>query len=1070
MVGSAAPLANPRTPANARKNPLPPPPKFLELEILSAILDYLPVSDLMRFARLSRKYREMVYDDSRWVSRLISLGCWNEAEARRRYEEAARQRREAAEKKNAAKPGAPKKLFDASDEEQKQNQRMTRHTSTLADGFETMNLAPSGIRKDPISDPDALLDVLKNVKSIRGYARHEYGKIYGALAPFYYDLVRSKSHTDPVLFKLFRDPERQAKMLANLHIFAKSDWSAGWRHREEKLTAMSGLFEGAVLREFEQGYEMWDIDGRMRRFASVLDTLNGGSASQELFVHKNPLLNDPAVNANPIDCLDKAPLDSIALDPAREFLGLLGRKVNEQGGIIQRVFPRPTPVFWAFLDKVREEIVAEYLNSLFDEAHERSIPSYLRAISSLFEQVLQFLQSLDIPPDSDHKDTHPKPPESPARPQKAELSERARKFLLHIFEPHIDLYLQEELDFFTKHAETEVGNWEKKLSEQDATAESFYMSNFQRQAEKKDFLTSFKKVVMMPVNVLPVFPLASPFGTAKPVSSPSNGAGISNGSGSASNVKTTRAAAPSLAPPGGERMGTPLPGKAPTDELAAKAQLMASRLESIKSLFSLEMALNLVHAAKASLGRAAVFIQLQGQVGEECREQCATIFVNLLRVLGLGHVKSGFDKAVEHLGHYNPREVASDHRHNGDKSGGVTPLVMFIELVNVGDLIGQMIDVFYEQQLAATKIADRNDFLDPATVAKKKFEQMLDESVAAGLNKGIDVLMDEVGYLCATTQKPGDYNPSGAGTSSSSVNGATGGSMSSVVDKRASTLSVASTANIVQDLGPTETAKRIVSLVSSHTSMLVGSTDKSMLDVFNQEVGLRLFTALCKHLKRQRVSVDGAVKLIADFNLYFDFIQSLKNNELLAYFRALRELSQIYLIDAAAHAKEMATIIADGDRFAGIFRAEEVYEFAERRADWYSVRREVERAMYGLECEIMWGSCNCLVFFSFFLLFFFLVVYFSCVARRPGKGSGSEVEVTYWGNFAFAWERFAHTCIRTWIHDICWWEWLACRLRNSWERDTERGKCHGRMYTWPLGFSFRGKICVSSWTWTLKLV
>jgi hypothetical protein len=35
-----------------------------------------------------------------------------------------------------------------------------------------------------------------------------------------------------------------------------------------------------------------------------------------------------------------------------------------------------------------------------------------------------------------------------------------------------------------------------------------------------------------------------------------------------------------------------------------------------------------------------------------------------------------------------------------------------------------------------------------------------------------------------------------------------------------------------------------------------------MVDVFNQEVGLRLFTALCKHLKRQRISVDGAVKLI----------------------------------------------------------------------------------------------------------------------------------------------------------------------------------------------------------------
>jgi recyclin-1 len=125
-----------------------------------------------------------------------------------------------------------------------------------------------------------------------------------------------------------------------------------------------------------------------------------------------------------------------------------------------------------------------------------------------------------------------------------------------------------------------------------------------------------------------------------------------------------------------------------------------------------------------------------------------------------------------------------------------------------------------------------------------------------------------------------------------------------------------------------------------------------MLDVFNQEVGLRLFTALCKHLKRQRISVDGSIKLISDMNLYFGYIQKSKNQDLLQYFKALRELSQIYLIDPS-HAKEMATIIADGDRFYGIFRAEEVYEFAERRADWFQVKRNVERAMYGIGCLIM---------------------------------------------------------------------------------------------------------------------
>ncbi|KAH8879625.1 hypothetical protein GQ53DRAFT_755828 [Thozetella sp. PMI_491] len=888
---------------------------ILPVEIIVAILDYLPVPDLLRFARTSRRMREMVYDDTRWVSRLKSMGCWDENEARRRFEEAMKRRREAAERANAAtaaagqqqrgqpgqRPGQPQAstmLFDASVEEERQRKQL----AGLRDGFETLKVG--GAAQNPYQDPEALLQVIKDARSIRGHARQEYGKIYGALAPFYLDLIKSKSHTDPIVFKVFRDPEKQAQMLANLETFSKSDWADGWQQREDKLRTMSGIFETAVLREFEQGYEFWDVDGRMKKYAHVLHTLNGGIAGVDLFISKHPIFQDREALANSMDCINQAPADDITLEPSSQFFQVLSRKVNEQASVIDRIFPDPVPVFWSFVDKVREEIITDYATPLFDETHERSLLAYLKAVSGIFEQSLHFFRGLTPPTNTKGK--------------QVKQEEKAKELALKLFEPHLDLYLQEELDFFTKAAEDEVGEWEKKLSAQDASVESFYMSNFNRQADKKDFLTSFKKVVMMPVTVLPTslgLPLSSPFASAKPTPAmPTNGTAQRT-----SSPQPSRPHTPGLNVP--ERTGTPLPDKAPTDELAAKAALMSSRLEGIKTLFSIEVALHLVHAAQTSLGRAAVFIQLGAQLGGEAREQCETIFVVLLRILGSRHVKPGFDRAVEHLSQYNPREV-SDHK------TGVAPLVTFIELVNVGDLISQMIDVFYEQQLAGPKIVDRNDFLDPAGMSKKKFEQMLDESVAAGLNKGIDVLMDEVEYLCATTQEPTDYNPGAADS-----------------DKRATMASEF-------DIGPTSTAQRVKDLVASHTNMLVGSTEKTMLDVFNGEVGLRLFTAICKHLKRQRISTEGAIKLIADMNLYFDYIRTLRNQDLLTYFKALRELSQIYLIDAK-HAKEMATIIADGDRFGGIFRAEEVYEYAERRADWYQVRRDVEKAMYGLECSIM---------------------------------------------------------------------------------------------------------------------
>ena len=49
----------------------------------------------------------------------------------------------------------------------------------------------------------------------------------------------------------------------------------------------------------------------------------------------------------------------------------------------------------------------------------------------------------------------------------------------------------------------------------------------------------------------------------------------------------------------------------------------------------------------------------------------------------------------------------------------------------------------------------------------------------------------------------------------------------------------------------------------------------------------------------------------------------------------------------------MATIIADAERYTGVFTVEEVLEFAERRSDWLLVRGRVERAMYGMGCVMM---------------------------------------------------------------------------------------------------------------------
>ncbi|KAI9038342.1 exocyst complex component Sec10 family protein [Aspergillus affinis] len=856
----------------------------LPAEIMSSILDYLSPVDLIRAARSSKLLREMAYDDTRWVQKMKLMGCWDELEARKHVEETFGTIADLDSVKHQEEAEQTGQILDSVGGTEP---KPSINVNSLSDGFDQINLSSSVAPDIPdASDNDPVLGALKLVKSVRGEARQEYGKVHAALAPFYNDIVTEGASFDNLVFKRYTNPLHQARVLSQLQSFAKCDSTEGWRARLEQLHSATAMFETAATKEFRQGYETGDIDGRMRQYAHVLYILNGGASAVELFIHHNHLITRRSDFGKVADCIDLS-TPQVKLEQTQAFFTRLSVAYNEEVSIINRAFPPTIAVASPFIEKVGQGVLYPFLTAIFDELHRNDIESYLVAISGTFAQCMNFSDNL-----------------LPIQNSRDNFDDFLDHIIGKVYEPHMGLYLAEELDHFRKISETAVKDWDRQLSEQAASTESFLMSNINRQADKRDFLTSFKKVIMAPVNILPSFSSTKANDTK---SDEGSAAGESPSALKSANRFST-IASPS----------TPPAAEAPTTELAAKAAIMKSKLEGISSLFSIEVALSLVHTAKSGLERAAQFVTLGGETGAAVKQQCEAIFVVLVRILGHQHLILGFNKAVDHLSNYRPRE-------QGDRDqSGVEPLVTFLELVNVGDLILQMIDVFYEQELIGSKLTDRNDFLDPAVKEKKKFEQILDERVAAGLNKGIDVLMEEVDYILATRQLATDFNPSVS------------------TDPHRKTM----------DVSVTEAAAAVVDVVSSHTRMLVGSTDKSTLDVFNQEVGLRLFTALCKHLKRQRISVEGSLKLISDMNHYFKFVQTLKNSELLLYFKAFRELSQIYLIDPS-DAKELATIIADSGRFNGIWRVEEVYEFAERRADWYQVKRDVERAMYGIGCNVM---------------------------------------------------------------------------------------------------------------------
>jgi recyclin-1 len=120
--------------------------------------------------------------------------------------------------------------------------------------------------------------------------------------------------------------------------------------------------------------------------------------------------------------------------------------------------------------------------------------------------------------------------------------------------------------------------------------------------------------------------------------------------------------------------------------------------------------------------------------------------------------------------------------------------------------------LFVQQQV---KYVDKNDFLSQVVREKKKFENALDESVASGLNAGVNILMTQAEHILQTRQDPSDYCPE-------------------LRDREKGK------AGVIDIEGPTKAADAVVDCLRSHCQMLKGSTDKAILEVFHQEVGLRL--------------------------------------------------------------------------------------------------------------------------------------------------------------------------------------------------------------------------------------
>ncbi|KAJ1566990.1 F-box protein: endocytic membrane traffic, recycling ReCYcling 1, partial [Cladochytrium tenue] len=601
-------------------------------------------------------------------------------------------------------------------------------------------------------------------------ARDAFRAIYSELSPYYLDF-RHRGQ-DSLAFRAVVDPVEQAALLRRVRLLARARLVPGMRDADFGLETAIGWFESTVLGRFERAYDAGDVEA-MRECASACCELNGGAACVQLFVSKNPIFFDHAVNPS----LAAAPKLTDAggsgggdedgagggsgarpggtakgYDLADEFAAFMDRVLGDcrkQAAVVGRVFPPEADAMTAFVTRVFEDSIAEYLTAVLRAARDGEPPAvYLHTLATAVHCCTQFLDYIQA-----------------AEPGVAVRTDRIRSAIAAIFRPYTTGggYVSQELELLARGADGELRRWARRkerrasvggaAGDAEAAGAAYLMDAEKAQAHKRQVMSAMKSV------------LYAPMALGRTLAIMGGGSGSSRGG---------KGQSESLLDDGDG--GSAQPAAAAAAAAARKAVSTTYQLDddSLGSLVSLELCLTLMHANKESLGRVLV-------------------------------VTSAVDTGLL-LNRLSKSMPVADWSNTGHRAVNIDSL-QFFELVHVADLIHQMIDAYFAEDVRAW--IDEQDFLSDVMVEKKAFDRAADDNVAQGMDKAIQVLINQVEYILVSEQAPADFNPPETGA--------------------------------VMDLKPTKACRNVIACLNAHTRLLNGVTNKDTLEVFFGEVGVRLF-------------------------------------------------------------------------------------------------------------------------------------------------------------------------------------------------------------------------------------
>ncbi|CCD25785.1 Rcy1p NDAI_0F04670 [Naumovozyma dairenensis CBS 421] len=740
---------------------------------------------------------------------------------------------------------------------------------------ETPN-SPPPIEDDGVKEANQtdIIDLFGTYKYFNeSNAKEIYSIYYRTFNPLVTKLLNNNySHFFPQQYE--DDPLNQAKILKYIRIYNKSCSvceSSKFRKVETNLNILKEIFINSILHEMEINYTTENFE-KAGYFMEILLLCHEETNAVEFF---NSKVEFPDINKIPFPSMSELLKENEGTDSYKPELdwSILDSLIfipyrdflNDKVILIDTLFKDHYPVVLQFIENFIQQTLLRTIDQLFTEIDEDNY-LFLNFFPQIYFKVINRLcDELN-----DSMNGGPK------------FHIAVKKFFDVYLEPQILNYLTLFPNYYSEFLNKEFKKYQQEIESNEVEQNKEILNSIRIQNEdllqnedsdntntnKIDFLTSFTKIFKL-----------------------SNNSRI--------HQQNTQ-----------EQLN-----------LAYNLNLISKNLQNIKDLISLPLCYKIFEFTREKIEDIYRFMVIETLV-KTINLKCQEIFKHLLNQLSINHIKPAFEKAISLLSEYNPNDLKSIEI-NVKISSKVQPLVQFTELINIGDIILQMISIFYKNELLAKKILDKNkDFLNDVIQCKKSFENIVDDYVADGLNIGINKLMDEIVFLFQTVQLADDFNP----------------------------------VTPVMDIKPTKCAIQVVELLNNHSFLLNGATDKGTIDVYQQEIGERFFNEVVKNIKRNMISTDGAATMICDLNYYYKFMAyKLKQKNIVPLFVALKNIGQLYLI-SGKDSKELGRMICDVGKFNGIFSQEEVYEFVQRRSDWLRVKRDVEKVMYGLgmkDCIIM---------------------------------------------------------------------------------------------------------------------